>query len=765
MKTLIRYSATTALGCLLLVTPALGGCDGTSPEAKKAKHRELAAGYFEKGQYNEALLEYKNVAQVDPQDADAHYRLALTYLKLGGIPNLQGAYAELTRTVELDKTNQEAQLKLGQMYLLGNEPVKAREQAEIVLVSTPQNTEGLILRGRSLINEKRYQEGIVELKKAVELDPKTMQTYIDLARAYFALNDTVAAEKILRQALTLDARSTDIILALADLQTTTGKQDQAEGTYKQALEIAPENEGIYLRLAAFYQRQNKLADAEAILQKLASIKPQHENAHLHLGDFYTSLGQSEKALASYQRATDVNPNSTLARDKLIGHYLDTGKTNEAEAKIKELLDKNNKDLMGRYFDARIQLTKTKPDEAISLLQGVLKDEPQFAGAHYFLGVAFLQKHQTAQARGSFAEAVKLNPQLGEARTALAQIHLAEGSADLAIEQAQAAIQLNPRNVQAAIIAGDAYLSKKDLAKSKQVFEAIAKVLPKEPIAPYRLGLVAQAEKNDAKALAYFEEALTRRPGAIEPIAQIAAIKNVQGKAQEARERVIRQLEAAPKSPLLHNLLGQLWLQAKDAGQAEAAFKKAIDLDNSLLIAYMNLGRAYHLSGKTDQALKEYEIVLAKDPKVIQAHMLLGIIHESRKEFDKARERYQTILKLNPQFAPAANNLAWDLADRGGNLDMALSYAQTAREQKPDDPHIADTLGWVYYKKNAYLLAVGLLKEAVEKLPNEPVVHFHYGMAQQKSGDTAGAKKALQTALKLSENFPGADEARKTIEGL
>ena len=104
-------------------------------------------------------------------------------------------------------------------------------------------------------------------------------------------------------------------------------------------------------------------------------------------------------------------------------------------------------------------------------------------------------------------------------------------------------------------------------------------------------------------------------------------------------------------------------------------------------------------------------------------------------------------------------------DQGGNLDMALSYAQTAREQSPDEPHIADTLGWVYYKKNAYLLAVSLLKEAAEKLPNEPVVHFHYGMAQQKTGDSAGAKKSLQPALKLSQTFAGSEEARKTLAGL
>jgi tetratricopeptide (TPR) repeat protein len=266
-------------------------------------------------------------------------------------------------------------------------------------------------------------------------------------------------------------------------------------------------------------------------------------------------------------------------------------------------------------------------------------------------------------------------------------------------------------------------------------------------------------------LAYFEEALTKKPTAIEPLAQIAMINIAQGKSNEARERVTKQIEYSPNNPLLYNLLGQLWMHEKDTGQAEIAFKKAIERDNSLLSAYMNLGQLYHQAGKTDQAEKEYDAILAKDPKAIQAHMLLGIIHESRKEYAKAQIRYETILKLNPKFAPAANNLAWMLAEQGGNLDVALSYAQTAREQKPDHPHIADTLGWIYYKKNAYLLAVNLLKEAAEKLPNDPEVHFHLGMAQSKNGDTTGAKKSLQTALKLGPTFHGSEEAKKMLAGL
>ena len=751
--------------CLILLLTS-SGCDRSTPEAKKAQHRERAATFVEKGQYQEAIIEYRNVIQLDPQDADAHYRIALAYLKLGGLPNhLYQAFTELRRAVELDNTNQDAQLKLGELYILGHEPAKARERAEIVLASSPQNTEGLILRGRSLINEKQYKDGIAELKRALEHDPKNIQTYLDLAQVYFTMNDRPSAEAVLNRAVSVDPRSLKALLALADFYDLTGQPERADTRYNQALEAEPDNDVVYLKLAAHYQRHAKPADAEAILQKLVARKPQTDTPYIHLGDYFTSIGQPDKALANYRRATKITPASTTARDKLIAHYLDTGKIAEAETAVSAIREKNNRDLMGRFFEARLKLARSQSDEAITLLQAALKDNPQFAGAHYFLGVAYMQKQQLSQAKAAIADALKFNPQLGEARTTLAQIHLHEGSIDLALEQAQAAIQINPRNVQAAIVAGTANLRKGDLTKSRKVFEAIAQAAPKEPIGPYNLGLVARAEKNTTKALAYFEEALTKRATAIEPILQIVAIKSVQGKTQEARERVIKQLETVPNSPLLHNLVGQLWLNAKDPAQAEQSFKTAIEIDGSALAPYLNLAQLYYQTGKVDQSIIEYETILTKTPNAPAALMMLGIIHEGRKEYDKAKERYDQILKLNPRFAPAANNLAWLIAEQGGNLDVALSHAQTAREQRPEDPNIADTLGWIYYKKNASLLAVSLLKEAADKLPSEPLVHYHLGMAQAKNGEVAAAKDALQTALKLNQHFTGAEDAKKTLSGL
>jgi tetratricopeptide (TPR) repeat protein len=71
--------------------------------------------YFEKQEFKKAIIEYKNAIQAEPKFALGHYQLALAYLKTG---EQREAFAEFSRTVDLNPENLDAQLKLGQFYLL-----------------------------------------------------------------------------------------------------------------------------------------------------------------------------------------------------------------------------------------------------------------------------------------------------------------------------------------------------------------------------------------------------------------------------------------------------------------------------------------------------------------------------------------------------------------------------------------------------------------------------------------------------------------------
>src|ERR1035437_1969853 len=95
--------------------------------------------------------------------------------------------------------------------------------------------------------------------------------------------------------------------------------------------------------------------------------------------------------------------------------------------------------------------------------------------------------------------------------------------------------------------------------------------------------------------------------------------------------------------------------------------------------------------------------------------------------------------------PASNNLAHAMLQTGGNLDVALSLAQTARRGLPDSPGVADTLAWIDYQKGAYQSAVGLLQEALKlqeknKMPDNPDIHYHLGMAYEKTDHPALARQ-------------------------
>ena len=146
-------------------------------------------------------------------------------------------------------------------------------------------------------------------------------------------------------------------------------------------------------------------------------------------------------------------------------------------------------------------------------------------------------------------------------------------------------------------------------------------------------------------------------------------------------------------------------------------------------------------------------------------MLLGIIYDMQKRFDLAKKHYNAALSINPNFYPAANNLAYLIAERGGNLNEALSLAQKAKEMLPNDPNVMDTLGLVYYKKGLYDSAVDELSDSVKKDPDNAVVHFHLGLAYYKRGDKALAKTELETALKLDNKFDNSDEAREILSNL
>lgn len=172
----------------------------------------------------------------------------------------------------------------------------------------------------------------------------------------------------------------------------------------------------------------------------------------------------------------------------------------------------------------------------------------------------------------------------------------------------------------------------------------------------------------------------------------------------------------------------------DEGNSElavAALREAVLLAPNTPGAQYNLGRAYELQGRTEEATRQYELTLRLDPDYGRAHWMLarqriaigdltGAIPRLRRavetlqELDRvhidlgmvlatvgnsaeAAEQFRKALIVNPSSATAVNNLAWLLAtspdDSLRNGNEALALAQ--RLESLQEPVFLDTLAAVY----------------------------------------------------------------------
>lgn len=103
--------------------------------------------------------------------------------------------------------------------------------------------------------------------------------------------------------------------------------------------------------------------------------------------------------------------------------------------------------------------------------------------------------------------------------------------------------------------------------------------------------------------------------------------------------------------------------------AEAAYRRAIELDPALAAAHTNLGNLMHRQGHRGEARESYEKALALDPEQPEARYNLANLLDELGDTPRAVLEWTRVAALAPDFAAAHFNLGTALA-RLGDLDAA-----------------------------------------------------------------------------------------------
>jgi cellulose synthase operon protein C len=758
-----------------LVAFLLTGCS-RDPNVRKQKYFDSGEKYFADGKYREALIQYSNAVQIDPHYAQAHFQLAQTYLRLGDNGR---AFQHLSRTVELAPDNYRAHADLANLLVTVRNPdgspvsdtmKQAKTHLDILRDKQPNAAITHEAWSNYYAAEGQLGDAIREAQQAIALDPNHADSYLMLALLELRADQPDQAETNFKKAIAVDPKAMNAQLALGGFYQSRNRLPEAEQQFRHAIEIEPQNAGPRAALVRLMREEGKTAEIVTFLEQTKKDMPDNSEGYRMLGDYYFANGDLDKAVAEYASLYSAHSKDVQVKKNYIQLLILKSNLDQAAKLNNEILKSYPRDTDAFIYRGEIQIRQNDASGAIDSLQAALRNDQDNAVAHYQLGLAFDEQHNDARAESEWREAVRIRPDLTDAQRALAAMELRRGDADGLLATAQQIITVQPDSADGFILKTIAEIAKQKYTDAQKDAGQAMQKAPQTP-APYvEMGNIYLAQKQFSEAEKYYQQALDKDPNSAEGLQGLMNSYFAEKQFDKGIAAANAQIAKSPNNSAFYDLLGTgLFNGKKDFAGAEIALRKAVELDKNNTDALEKLGKVQVQQGNADQALALYQQSIKDNPHEPRFYILCGELYEARQNWDQAKAMYQQALAISPDQPLAANNLAYVMLQTGGNVDVALAMAQTARRGMPNSVNAADTLGWAYYQKGIYQSAISQFQEALRLSeqrgePDDSTVHYHLGLAYQKANQNALARQHLEKAVKLSPNNADAKKALSELRG-
>ena len=718
-----RRNVAAKIFTLLFATLFLFGCFAGP---KKARILERADRYFKAGEYDKAKVEYLNVLRLDNQNVTAFQQLGFIWLEQG-VP--LRAIPFLLKIRQLAPQNIAAWAELARGFLAVNHLAEARKEAFAILQQEPGNSDALLV----LADSSRSKEEIAAAEQQLQKFP----------------NKSTAA----------------FPLAAASLAMRKGDLSTASDEIQQALAIEPNSAHAHLVMAVMYLLRQNRSHAEAELKAAADLAPLRSEERIKYAEFQSASGAADAAKATLQNIVNQANDYVPAWLDLAKIAVSEKKYDDCQKSLENILSRDPENPDAHFLQAEVLLAKGDPAKATATLDRVNNNYPDNPLVKFALARAYLASKNPAQATATLEQVVSMSPDYAEAIVALAELNLRFGKAQAVVLAMEDLLKKHPEVPRARLMLANAYQALGRLDDAAALFREQIKTAPDSPEAYFFLGLVLRQQKKNEEARQAFEKASELAPDNLNPIDQLVAMDLGDKRYDAATERVEQQLKKHPDAAGTHVLEARIYVAhatPRDWARAEAALQKAIELDANFTPAYGLLIGVYLAENKLAQAISQLEAGLAKNPNNPRGLLMGALLYEQIKEYAKARDAYEKLLALSPDSVPGLNNLAYLYAEHLNQLDKAYELAQKARTLQPENGLVADTLGWILYKRGNYQQALALIQESASKSPENPEVQFHLGMASYMMGQVAAARSALEKAAHATADFSGKDEAKRRL---
>jgi tetratricopeptide (TPR) repeat protein len=514
-----------------------------------------------------------------------------------------------------------------------------------------------------------------------------------------------------------------------------------EAPLKPAAAVKPGLAGSFLS-GRFAKQNQDLREAARFLKETLARDPENEQLQQETMRMHLLAGDVPSALELAHKLEKNASSDPLVASLLM---LESVKANDF-VQAKAVIEKtSNAGLFGLIRPVIVEWLNVAQDpkrKNIDLKAAIDKAGFFAPFINYHTALMYDVAGNAASAQGAYAKA-NVDPSVTPYRVieALANFHVRQGKHELAQAAYDAYAKANPQSTLIPEKINTSASNKKPLvADAKQ---GLAELF-------FTTASILFGEDATQDTFLYLRIALDLRPDL--PPAQLM-LASLYEQVEDYKQAIVT-YDTIPEGSVFYRRA-----QVRKALNYEALKQrdKAIELLDMLATKYPSDATALITKGdmqrdakEFDEAAETYSLAITRTEPLTQADWPLlyarGISYERAGEWDLAEADFKRALTLEPSQPDVLNYLAYSWLTMNKSLDKAREYLEIASEQRPEDPHIMDSVGWAYFLTGDFKTAVEKFEQAVEMLPDDATVNEHLGDAYWRIGRETEARYQWERAL-------------------
>jgi putative PEP-CTERM system TPR-repeat lipoprotein len=658
---------------------------------------------------------------------------------------------------------------------------------------------GLVLAGCGKFSQKTPQEhldkareyldagdltsGSIELKTALQQDPKLLEARRLLGETDLALGKGAEAEKELRQAMALGLVRGAALPGLAeslemqekfkeildevtvepsmappeqarihvyrgDALTFQRKLAEAKAEYEQALGADAEYPLAKLGLARLAIADNDYPKVERLLDEALATAPDEARVWSFRGDFFRVRGDLAKAIESYTKAIDNRPLNFIDRGNRALILATQGKHADAAADANILKQAVPNFFMGHYVEGLLALEDKNYAKAQAAFEESLKLDPRYLQAYYVLAYAHLMQNHPEQAEKSLNQLLKGIPNSVAGYVLMGVTKIRMGDYDGARKYIEPLYKAAPNDPTVVEIMGMIEFAKGDSDAALKLLEKATLLNPKAAFPQLGLGLSLLGKGEKEKGLAALEAATRLDETNTESWSLLALNQIQQGQFDKARKTIDGMKAKQPDSALPLNLEGALYAAQGQGKQADERFQAAWAKEPGNAMAGLNLARQAMAGGNKPEEARGYlEKILQAHPNDLDARLKMVELDAALGKYAEAETRLADTVKQFPEAVQPRVILARHF-NRLGQPQRALPLLREIAPKHRDDPIFMETYTQVLVANRQAAQAVEAAKVWAGMAPRSADAHYWLARAYAEGNQAKNALQALDRALDL-----------------